>query len=148
MTYPSFLKWASVGLTIIWVNFKPTPLSHTTVSNGDNECILIVLWWDDIFQRHGKVPEFSTVLIIQAWLNLPWISTSPFKDLTAFWKRRYLSYKRMMNDKVYNKSMVSKKLSTIRAMLSHIFNVSNCIVLNLNYISLLKMINIFSFLKY
>ena len=55
-----------MGLTIIWVDFKPTLLSHTTVSNGDNECILIVLWWDDIFQRHGKVLEFSTVLIIQA----------------------------------------------------------------------------------
>ena len=37
--------------------------------------------------------------------------------------------------------MESKKLSIIRAMLSHIFNVSNCIVLNLNYISLLKMVS-------
>ena len=58
-----------------------------------------------------------------------------------------------MNDEVYNKSIVSKKLSNISAsnissMLSHIWNVSNYIVLNLNCIPLLKKIIVFSFLKY
>ena len=59
-------KFSICGLTIIWVNCKPTSLSHTMIHHRDNECIiLLVLWWHDIFQCLGEVSEFSTVLIIQ-----------------------------------------------------------------------------------
>ena len=34
-----------------------------------------------------------------------------------------------MKDEIYNKSMVSKKLSNISAILSHIWNVSNYIII-------------------
>ena len=92
------------------------------------------------FQCHGEVSECLNCIdnpkLIKPTLN----SHFSIQGLHCFFKAYILVLQERWMMK-YDKSMVRKKLGNIRVMLSHIWNISNFIVLNLYCISPLKTIN-------